>query len=106
MASFPLNFTGRKSKAYTRFNTEWGTYEYNRCPQGFLNSTDAYNRRLISVLEKHKDMERCVYDIIIWANTKEEMFAETCSILKTLGDAGIVVNAEKLQYCKREVIFA
>ena len=34
------------------------------------------------------------------------MFAETCSILKTLGDAGIVVNAEKLQYCKREVIFA
>ena len=52
------------------------------------------------------DMKSCVDDIICWANMKEKMFERTCEILKMLGDEGIVVNAEKLQYCKREVLFA
>ena len=34
------------------------------------------------------------------------MFDTTCDILKTQGDAGIVVNTEKLQYYKRQVLFA
>ena len=33
-------------KIYTGFSTQFGTFEYNCCPQGFLNSTDAYNIKL------------------------------------------------------------
>ena len=45
-------------------------------------------------------------DIICWADIQKEMFAITCDILKMLGDAGVVMNGEKLQYCQEVVTFA
>ena len=102
--SIPLK---EECKQYTRFITELGNYEYNRCPQGFLNSTDAYNIRLEIVLERFIEFtRRCVDDIIVWADAEEEMFKRVCEILKTLGDSGVVVNTDKLQYCQKEVLFA
>ena len=45
-------------------------------------------------------------DILIFADTIEDLFQRTCKIIETLGRSGVILNAEKFQFRVNEVEFA
>ena len=90
----------------TTFITPFGRWRYCRAPQGFLSSGDSYNRRFDAILSDFERKERCVDDTVIYDENLEDHWWRTIDFLKTVGDAGIVLNPDKFQFAKREVDFA
>ena len=90
----------------TTFITPFGRWRYRRAPQGFLSSGDGYNRRFDAILSDFERKERCVDDTVIYDKNLEDHWWRTIDFLKTVGDAGIVLNPDKFQFAKREVDFA
>jgi hypothetical protein len=90
----------------TTFITPFGRWRYCRAPQGFLSSGDAYNRRFDAILTDFERKQRCVDDTVHYDGDLETHWWRTLEFLKTVGDAGIVLNPDKLQFCRREVDFA
>ena len=103
--SIPL----RESDRYlTTFISPWGRWRYLRGLQGYLSTGDAYNRRFDAILANFERKERvtddtCHYDPI---TELEAHWWRTIDYLTTVGNAGIVLNPEKLQFAQREVDFA
>ena len=96
-----------EDRDYTTFTTQWGYYRYKRAPQGFLSSTDAYNMRMDVIMQEFEEFhKRCVDDIIVFGNTKEEIFTRTCRIIEKLGKCGVILNEKKFQFAVTEVEFA
>ena len=97
----------RKSDRHlTTFITPFGRFRYTRAPQGFLSSGDGYNRRFAAVLEDFSRKERCVDDTIHYDSDLEEHWWRTIDLLIKVGQAGIVLNPTKFQFCSKEVEFA
>ena len=90
----------------TTFITPWGRYRYCRNPQGFVGAGDGYNRRFDAVLTDFVDKERCVDDTIYWDANLEKHWWRTIDFLTICGEAGIVLNPEKFQFCSKDVEFA
>lgn len=90
----------------TTFITPFGRWRYCRAPQGFLSSGDGYNRRFDAILSDFERKERCVDDTIIYDEDLEDHWWRTIDFLKTVGDAGIVLNPDKFQFAEHEVDFA
>lgn len=90
----------------TTFITPFGRWRYCRAPQGFLASGDGYNRRFDAILSDFGRKERCVDDTTHYDKDLESHWWRTIDFLKTVGDAGVVLNPDKFQFAQREVEFA
>ena len=90
----------------TTFTTPWGRYRYCRNPQGFVGAGDGYNRRSDDVVADFVRKERCVDDTIHCDDDLESHWWRTIEYLELTGNAGIVLNPDKLQFCQQEVEFA
>ena len=101
--SVPLRESDRH---LTTFITPFGRYRYRRAPQGFVSSGDGYNRRFDAVLSEFIRKERCVDDTIHFDTDLEEHWWRTIDFLIKVGEAGIVLNPKKFQFCKKSVEFA
>ena len=103
--SIPL----RESDRYlTTFITPWGRWRYKRGVQGYLSTGDAYNRRFDAILADFTRKEcvtddTCHYDPI---SDLENHWWRTIDYLTTVGNAGVILNPDKLQFAQREVDFA
>lgn len=101
--SVPLKDTDRH---LTTFITPFGRFRYKRAPQGFVSSGDGYNRRFDAILADFIRKERCVDDTIHYDVDLEEHWWRTIDFLRKVGEAGIVLNPKKFQFCKKSVDFA
>ena len=101
--SVPLRESDRH---LTTFITPFGRYRYTRAPQGFLSSGDGYNRRFDAILSEFQRKERCVDDTVHYDDDLAQHWWRTIEFLSIVGAAGIVLNPEKFQFCKRQVDFA
>ena len=90
----------------TTFIIPFGRFRYKRAPQGFVSSGDGYNRRFDAILSDFQRKERCVDDTIHYDLDLEEHWWRTIDLLRTLGESGIVLNADKFQFCQKSVEFA
>ena len=103
--SIPL----RESDRYlTTFITPWGPWRHKRGIQGYLSTGDAYNRRFDAILADFPRKERvtddtCHYDPI---SDLEAHWWRMIDYLTIVGNAGIILNPDKLQFAQREVDFA
>ena len=101
--SVPLRESDRH---LTTFITPWGRYRYRRNPQGFVGAGDGYNRRFDAVLTDFTNKERCVDDTIFWDTDLEKHWWRTIEFLDKVGNAGMVLNPDKFQFCQNEAEFA
>ena len=101
--SVPLRESDRQ---LTTFITPFGRFRYKRAPQGFVSSGDGYNRRFDAILTDFMRKERCVDDTVHYDSNLEDHWWCTIDFLRTVGEAGIVLNPEKFQFCSKSVEFA
>ena len=97
---------GEESRHLTTFLTPWGKYQYNRSPRGCSASQDWWNR--ISdqaVIDFQAWSAKIVDDILIWANSYDELYERMRKILAKCKDIGITISESKMQV-GREVKFA
>ena len=90
----------------TTFITPWGRYRYKTAPQGYLAAGDAYTERFDRIIADTPNKTKCVDDTVLWSDTVEECFYNTCEFLTKCSRNGIVFNREKFQFCQDEVEFA
>ena len=90
----------------TTFIAPFGRRRYMRAPQGFLSSSDGYNRRFDAILSVFERKERCVDDNIHYYTDLHTHWWRNIDILIRVGQAGIVFKAEKLYFARRIVDFA
>lgn len=101
--SVPLRESDRP---LTTFITQFGRWRYKRAPQGFLSSGDGYNQRFDSILANFERKERVVDDTVFYDTTLEEHWWRAIDFLNTVGESGMVLNADKFQFAKKEIEFA
>ena len=94
--SVPLHEDDRQ---YTQFITPWGRYEYLVVPQGFLAAGDGYTQRFDQILARFINHRKLVDDSVLWSNSIEDSFMQTCDFLSHCSRAGVVFREPKLQFC-------
>ena len=95
-----------KCRDLTTFITPWGRYRYRTTPQGYLAAGDAYTERFDRIITDIPNKTKCVDDTIMWSNSIEECFLDTCTFLTLCSRNGIVFNQKKFAFCKDVVEFA
>ena len=101
--SLPLD---PSSKRYTTFITEYGRYWYNRGPQGYHGTGDAYTRRFDDITKGEERYRRIVDDGLLYDTDIESAFWHTFDHLKLCADNGVVFNPSKFQFAEKVVNFA
>ena len=67
---------------------------------------DAYTERFDKIIADVPNKTKCVDDTIMWANSIQESFFQTCKFLTLCAENGIIFNQKKFQFCREEVEFA
>ena len=96
----------KESQDLTAFITEWGCFNFLRVPAGLIDSGDKYTSRYDSIIKDIPRKVKCVDDTLLYDNTIEQAFYHTFDYLSTCASRGIVLNASKFQFCKKEIQFA
>ena len=65
-----------------------------------------YSRRFDEIIADLPNKKKCVDDTIMWANSIEESFFQTCKFLDRCGRNGIVLNPRKFTFAQDTVEFA
>ena len=90
----------------TTFITPWGRYQYCCATQGFLASGDAYTRRFDEIIAHLDKYTKCIDDTLIWSDSIDTAFFQTCEFLNICGENGITLNPAKFQFAEDVVEFA
>lgn len=91
----------------TAFKTLFGLYEYLVIPFRLCNAPATFQSYIDSVLTKQLNTELIVYldDILIFAQTKEELEQRTKAYLLKLREVGLYCKLLKCMFHKQEVPF-
>ena len=94
-----------EDRNYTSFLTEWGQYRYRVAPQGYVSSTDGYSKRYDKIIESVERKTKIVDDTALWDTDLQNHWWRMIDYLILVGKHGIVLNADKYQFCQKEVEF-
>jgi hypothetical protein len=91
----------------TAFRTKFGLYEYLVMPFGLTNAPAYFQKMINNVLREKLDIFVIVYldDILVFSETEEEHREHVHWVIKTLQDAKLLVEPEKCEFHKHEVVF-
>ena len=92
-----------KSTNLTTFNTIFGKYRFLRMPFGLNVSQDIFQRKIEEALHGLPNHGIIIDDILLWANSKDEMLKNLCLTLQRCQERGIKLNLEKCQFMVSEV---
>ena len=88
------------------FITEFGRYRYRVAPQGYLASGDGYTHRYDKIITDVPRKTKCVDDTALWDEAVEPHWWRMIDFLDLMAREGIVLNANKFQFCQKTIDFA
>ena len=96
---------GEQSKQYTALLTHKGTFEFNVLPFGIKTSGSEFQRMMDIVFGHlyHKGVLCYIDDIVIFANSLEELVKLFDEVLKTCVENGLYLKMSKAQFLCSEV---
>ena len=77
-----------------------------RAAQGFVSSGDGYNRRFDEIVQHIVCLLHCIDDSLLHDLDMSEHWWRAIEFLEVTANAGIVLDAEKFQFCEESVGFA
>ena len=86
-----------KSKHITTFICERGTFEYNCAPMGLNCSGDEFCRRSDAALEGATGVLKLVDDILVYADSIEQLKTRLNDVLQRCEDNGITISKKKIE---------
>lgn len=95
----------KRTSEYLTVNTPWGRYSFLRLPFGLASAPEIFQQIMQSILVNFKNAECSMDDILLWANSKEELRELTIKVIKKLLDCGIRLNKEKCEFEKERIKF-
>jgi hypothetical protein len=101
----PLHESSRK---YTAFKTAFGVYQWLRVPMGLKGAPSYFQHILQSEVLGGLMYEICelyIDDVIIFADTEEEMVVNLRKVLERLHSKGITVSPDKCSFGLEEIEF-
>lgn len=94
-----------KSADLCTFNTPYGLYRFLRLPFGLNIGSEVYQRYMVTYFQNMKNTLIYIDDIIVYADTKEEMNENLHNLFSRAKEVGIKFNNDKIQYCQEKVKF-
>ena len=92
-----------EDRHYTTFLTPWGRMRYRVAPQGALASGDGFTFWYDTIMRELLRKKKCVDDVLGWANTLWQLFMDTAHFLTLTASFGVVQNAKKFKWGRREL---
>jgi hypothetical protein len=82
----------------------WGKYSYKRLPMGFGGSANIFQAQVMDLMASLEFVRGYMDDLlIITRRTLDEHLQKMETVLTTLRDAGLKVNAAKSLFCAHEI---
>ena len=94
-------------RRFTAFDTQWGKYQWNRVPMGLKGATSYFQMVMTDVLGDliQNICEVYIDDIIVYAQSEDELIANLDRIFAKIAAAGLVINPRKCVSGKSEVVY-
>ena len=81
----------------------WGKYSYKRLPMGIAGSPDIFQEKMSNLMATLEFVQTYLDDLlIITKGSLEDHLEKLCMVLTRLQDAGLKINADKLNFCTLE----
>ena len=95
----------KDSRMYTAFRTAKGLFEWLRLPMGLKGAGSYFQMQMVKIFEDllYHILEIYLDDILIFADTKDELVERTLIVLEILKKHNITVNPEKVKMGLTEV---
>ena len=93
------------SRHLTTFMTNWGRYEFLRCPIGLSSAQDSYDRITDEALENLDRVGKLRDDIIAASRTWDEHVKDVEKVLERCRQHGITISEKKFNFGQRKVTF-
>ena len=95
-----------ESRDLTAFMTPFGRYRYKRLAFGMNSAQDVFTLRYGNAVDKATDGLRATEDTLLRGSTTQELIENTRRFFDACRLNGITLNMRKIQWDKREVLFA
>ena len=95
-----------ESRPLTTFICEWGRLWFQRAPQGWTGSGDAYTKRVDEITADVDDHVRCIDDACLWKITVEDSFWHAVKYIDLCGRNGVTFNPSKFVFAAETADFA
>ena len=97
-SAFHIQELEESSKKYTSFAVPGrGLFEYNRSPQGLINSSSSFQRLLDHLMRPIPNVRVYIDDIVIFSNTHEHHLETLVKVLSVLSEHGFRASVNKMQ---------
>lgn len=93
------------SRKYLTFATPFGRYCCNRLPFGISSAPEVFSERMNELLQGIANVECAMDDILIHAETSEQLEEQTKKVLERFHHAGLTLNKSKCVFQSKEVKF-
>ena len=91
------------ARHYTTLITPFGRYRYKVACQGSKAAGDGYTSRYDKITAEVQNIKKRVDDSILWADSMEQIFLQTCSYLTLCSRNGIIFDRKKFQFGSKTV---
>jgi hypothetical protein len=82
----------------------WGKYSYKRLPMGFGGSADIFQAQIMDLMASLEFVQAYMDDLLIITRGRlDEHLQEMETVLSSLRDTGLKVNAAKSSFCAHEI---
>lgn len=95
----------RRSRTLTTVITHIGLYRYKRLNMGMTSAAEIFAEVIRDILDKCPFCLNMADDILVFSIDEETHWEHLLIVLALLEARGIVLNGEKCEFCKEEVIF-
>ncbi|CAH8621403.1 unnamed protein product [Schistosoma margrebowiei] len=89
----------------TAITTPFGLFEFLRMPFGLRNAAQTFQRFIDSIVRDLDFVHVYIDDLLITSSNVDEHYQHLTLLFQRLSDNGIVVNPDKCELGKREIIF-
>ncbi|CAH8647289.1 unnamed protein product [Schistosoma intercalatum] len=89
----------------TAITTPFGLFEFLRMPFGLRNAAQTFQRFIDSIVRDLDFVHVYIDDLLIASSNVDEHYQHLTLLFQRLSDNGIVVNPDKCELGKREIIF-
>lgn len=95
----------KRSQQYLAFSTPWGRYTCLRLPFGLSSAPEVFCEAMTMVLEGIENTESSMDDILVYAETLDDLETITKKVVDRLALAGLKLNEEKCVFRANRVKF-